>query len=121
MGAKLLVVHPSPEFRRELRDLLAGQGVSILDAANMHGALDQVGDQPIDGVICAVDLQGPDGLSLTRVLQSRVTTRQTPVILLYSVDDDHRETEAQALGVRGWFRLPEQAPALKALVDRLLL
>jgi len=97
----VLVVDDDPEFRRLVRRLLAGSGLTVVgDADSVAGALAAAVELKPSAVLVDVELPDGDGLELTREL---VVLPWRPRIVLTSIDGDITTSgEARLAGARAF-------------------
>ncbi len=97
---RVLLVDDSPLVLEVLRDKLSRAGLEVLTCDSGRAALERAEADPeaIDLVIVDVRMPDLDGLALTRALRARPRTRQTPILLLTSLDSTDDTVEGLEAG-----------------------
>jgi diguanylate cyclase (GGDEF)-like protein len=91
--ATLLLIEDSPAQRAEIRKALEGSGLfgRILESGNGLEGLKMLLAEPVDVVLCDVEMPGLDGEELLRIKESRADVRDVPLLFLSaSADPDRR-------------------------------
>ena len=118
---RVLVVDDALTVRELQRTILERAGFEVRTASDGGDALDRLGEAPADLVLSDIEMDGMDGLNLTRAIRDDARWRNLPVVLLTSrsSDDDKRrglEAGADAYIVKSAF----DERALLGIVDDLL-
>jgi signal transduction histidine kinase/DNA-binding response OmpR family regulator/HAMP domain-containing protein len=100
-----LVVRGDSRRRRETRELLAADGLRLLEAGTRAAALEALAAERVDAVIVDLDLPGSRGLDLVARIRGQDATCGTPVVLVGDRDLAPRERQRmERLGRRAAVR-----------------
>jgi putative two-component system response regulator len=102
--AQLLIVDDEANFRRALRRTLERAGHRVLEASNVEAAREVLAAQPIELVLCDVNMPGGSGLELIRAVVAE--TPGTAIVMLTGVDEPAVADEALAVGAHGYMVKP---------------
>ena len=80
----ILIVEDEVSIREPLAQYLAGEGISVCEAADAATARSTLGKRRFDIIILDIMMPGEDGLSLCRHIRE---TRETPIILVTARTD----------------------------------
>ena len=105
-GGTLLVVDDEASVRKRLRRIFEGAGHRVLTASDGPGALSLLHKEHCDLVVLDAEMPGVDGLALCRLLRAQAATKQLPVIMLSSSDDEQRKVEAFSAGADDYIVKP---------------
>ncbi|HEY4332661.1 MAG TPA: response regulator [Ilumatobacteraceae bacterium] len=94
---KVLAVDDSPTYLNELAPTLRDEGYDVVLARSGEEALELLAIQPVDCVLLDVVMPGIGGRETCRQIKAANGVRDTPVIMLTSLDD--REALIDALSV----------------------
>jgi CheY-like chemotaxis protein len=94
----VMLVDDSKMVRVKSSRLLASHGFQVVTANDGIDALKQLENCCPDLIITDVDMPGMDGFGLVAALKGDARTRQTPLVMITSAEDRHRE-EALRMGV----------------------
>jgi putative two-component system response regulator len=86
-GKVMLIVDDVATIRAIVSDILAPNGVRVLEADSGEQALRIAGDRPIDAFLLDVRLAGMNGLELCRALRSMDRYRNAPVVFVTALDE----------------------------------
>lgn len=82
----VLAVDDDPHGLAALEALLEHSGFQVLSASNGNQAIEVARSGRPDLILLDVQMPGPDGLSVTRILKSDEATRYIPIVLLTAKD-----------------------------------
>ena len=102
--ARLLIVDDEPMVRRPLRRTLERGGHQVLEAANVAEARALLEAEPIELVLCDVNMPGGSGLELVRAIADGDS--DAAIVMLSGVDDPAVANEALAIGAFGYLVKP---------------
>ncbi|MER3403906.1 MAG: adenine phosphoribosyltransferase [Chloroflexota bacterium] len=107
-GQRVLVVDDSLTSRELERSILEAAGYAVETAVDGVQALQRLGQQTFDAVICDVEMPRLDGFALTQAIRADARLQHLPVILVTSLErpeDRQRglEAGAQAYITKGAF------------------
>src|SRR3954469_17885107 len=96
--ATLLIVDDEASVRRRLRQIFEGAGHRAFVAPDAPEALKLLHKEHCDLVVLDVEMPGVDGLALCRLLRAQAATKQLPIVILSTSDDEQRKFEAFTAG-----------------------
>ncbi|MGH0035242.1 MAG: sigma-54-dependent transcriptional regulator [Myxococcota bacterium] len=102
--ATVLVVDDEELYRRALERILARVGYNVITACNAAEALSIVGLEPIDLMLCDVQMPGLDGLELVR--QAHETMPDLPCIVITGHGSAENSVEALRAGAYWYLQKP---------------
>ena len=91
--ATLLVIEDSPSQRAKIRQALEPVGLfeRILESGNGLEGLKLLLSEPVDVVLCDVEMPGLDGEKLLQIKESRADVRDVPLLFLSATTDLDRQ------------------------------
>lgn len=116
----LVVVDDDESLRRPVVAALQARGDRVREAENGLEALSLCLKQVPDLVLSDVQMPKLDGWQLVRLLRSRSSLAQLPVILLTTLNDDDARLRGYQLGVDDYIGKPVRQEELLARVDRVV-
>lgn len=102
--ARLLLVDDEAMVRRPLRRTLERGGHQVLEASNVAEARAVLEAEPVELVLCDVNMPGGSGLELIRSIAA--DHPDTAIVMLTGVDDPVVANEALAIGAFGYLVKP---------------
>ncbi len=81
---KLLVVSDSDVRKEDIRKLLSGPDIEILEAANPAGAMDFIEKEYLDGIVLDWELPEKEGVDFIEAVQSKLAPYVPPIAVLGS-------------------------------------
>jgi two-component system, chemotaxis family, chemotaxis protein CheY len=107
---------------RSLRDLLSATlrqaGHEVMEAADGHEGLEQLGLHRPDVVISDLNMPNCDGIEFTRSARLRPEGVGIPIIILTTETDQAIKAEGRKAGATAWMIKPFSPPVLLGLLDR---
>ena len=118
----ILVVDDQPSTRAILREALGGRGATILEAADGEAALALIEDRLPDVVLCDIQMQPVDGLTLLRAMRAHddERIRKMPVIIMSAVATRDAVVAAGKAGATSILAKPISLRMLSARLDAAL-
>ncbi len=114
MAERILIVDDDDALRDSLGLVLSAEGYEVAVAANARQALGQLGDDPVDVVLCDLRMPGMDGLELVPELVRRLP--HVTVILMSAYGTQELALEAMKRGAYDYLAKPFQpAEAILAI------
>jgi len=113
----ILIVDDDAFVRTLLRDMLAAQGHSLLEAENGQQALDLDGPPPR---VILLDLLMPQMSGMEALALIRDRWPATPVLVISSMDSDRLVQEALDAGASGYITKPFHPMEIASAVERAL-
>ena len=112
----VLVVDDDPAIRLLCSVNLQLEGLSVLEASDVPGALAQARSTPPDLVVTDIMMPGLDGFQLAAELRRDERTHRVPVIFLSGETGAANEARAAELGALAYITKPFDPAELVALV-----
>ncbi len=118
--ARVLVADDDPSFRALLRDILEGEGHTVVEARDGEEALRLARREAFALVLTDRRMPARDGIALLKALRAELPA-PPPVVVLTGFGTIPEAVEAVHLGAADYLAKPLESPrALLAVVDRLL-
>lgn len=118
MTAKILVVDDSMVMRRQVKQVLAGAGFDVVEAADGLEAFTRLREHAnVALVVCDVSMPRMGGLEFLETL--RAAKNGVAVVMLTTEAQPELVTRAKALGALGWLTKPLQKELLLSLAAHL--
>ena len=115
----VLVVEDEPEIRHLLKDILKDEYI-IYEAEDGQKALELIGKQLPDIVICDVMMPNMNGLELCNKMKNAPATCQVPFILLSARGSEDHHMEGYEVGADAYIAKPFHTAHLKLRIRKLL-
>ena len=116
MSNTVMVIDDSASFRTVVTLALKRVGYTVIEAGDGRDAVRKLDAQPIDLIVCDVNMPEMDGISFVRHVRGTVKHRQTPVIMLTTETSDAKKQAGRAVGANAWITKPFQPSKLVELV-----
>ena len=118
MNIKILVVDDESRMRKLVKDFLAREGYTVLEAGDGMEAMD-VFDEEIDIALVILDVMMPkmDGWQVCREIRE---SSKVPIIMLTARSEERDELQGFELGVDEYISKPFSAKLLKVRLQNLL-
>ena len=116
-GARILLVEDDVDTRNVMLVVLSGAGASVTAAGTAAEAMQQLGAQPFDVVLCDIGLPGEDGFSFIRRARAQICgSRTLPALALSAFARTRDKQRAREAGFDGHLAKPiDPAELLHAL------
>ncbi|PIV19764.1 MAG: hypothetical protein COS40_16090, partial [Deltaproteobacteria bacterium CG03_land_8_20_14_0_80_45_14] len=88
MKRKILIVDDEEVIRKFLRIHLAKLGYEVTEAADGEQAIEQLGKDDFDLLICDIMMPKKDGWEVIKEVKSNPKTKNLPVIVLTAKNED---------------------------------
>jgi DNA-binding response OmpR family regulator len=111
--SSILVADDDKTCRDSIQKVLEREGHMVETAGNVDSALDAVGRQVFDLIVCDYKMPGKTGLDLLVELRKREST--VPVLMISAFADRETETAVKELGALELLKKPFRR---KELIDR---
>lgn len=118
MSRTLLIVDDEDTTRRLVAFTLRPLNIRVIEAIDVHNAVEQVGSEKPDLILIDISLPGIDGFALMSWLHESPTTRDIPFIAFTARSNPDDETRAYELGAVGFLSKPFGTNELRAIVTR---
>jgi two-component system response regulator AtoC len=100
----ILVVDDERSMRKNVNDILAHEGYSVMEASNGEAALEIIKTTPLNAVILDINLPKMDGLQVLREIKKELT--ELPVLVFTAFGTSERAIEAMKLGAYDYIEKP---------------
>ena len=120
MSKRILLVEDQEDARRIVRDLLAANGYTLLEATTGEDGLKQAQSERPDLILMDIQLPGMDGYEVTRLIKADPALRHIPVIAVTSYALSGDDQRAAAAGCDGYVAKPFSPRVLMARIRELL-
>ena len=118
MAGKILVVDDEARMRKLLKDFLARDGYTVVEAADGEEAMDVFYQQKdIDLILLDVMMPKMDGYAVTREIRQ---TSNVPIIMLTAKSEERDELQGFDLGIDEYVTKPFSPKTLMARVSAIL-
>lgn len=106
MSKKILIVDDEEVIRKFIRIHLAKLGYEVVEAADGEQALEQLGKDDFDLLICDILMPKKDGWEVIREAKSNPKTKSIPVIVLTAKNEDSDMFKGYDLGANYYMTKP---------------
>ena len=106
MGKKILIVDDEEVIRKFLRIHLTKWGYEVGEARDGAEALEQLGKDVFDLLICDILMPNKDGWELLKEMRSDPKTKDVPAIVLTAKNDDSDMFKGYDLGANYYMTKP---------------
>ena len=106
MRRKILIVDDEEVIRKLLRIHLAKLGYEVKEAADGEQAMEQLGKDTFDLLICDILMPKKDGWQVLREVKSNPGTQNIPVIILTAKGEDIDMSKGYSLGANYYMTKP---------------
>ena len=115
----VLIVDDDPDMAGLLGRMLVQQGMRAQVADNGARALEMIAAAPPDLVLLDVQMPGPDGFDICRLLKSQEATALLPVVLVTALEDQDSRVRGIEAGADDFLSKPVRREELIARVKTL--
>jgi DNA-binding response OmpR family regulator len=106
MRKKVLIVDDEEVIRKFLRIHLAKLGYEVKEAADGEQAIEQLGKDDFDLLICDILMPKKDGWEVIKEVKSNPKTKNLPVIVLTAKNEDSDMFKGYDLGANYYMTKP---------------
>jgi DNA-binding response OmpR family regulator len=106
MRKKVLIVDDEEVIRKFLRIHLAKLGYEVKEAADGEQAIEQLGKDDFDLLICDILMPKKDGWEVIKEIKSNPKTKNLPVIVLTAKNEDSDMFKGYDLGANYYMTKP---------------
>ncbi|PIX21695.1 MAG: two-component system response regulator [Deltaproteobacteria bacterium CG_4_8_14_3_um_filter_45_9] len=106
MKRKILIVDDEEVIRKFLRIHLAKLGYEVTEAADGEQAIEQLGKDDFDLLICDIMMPKKDGWEVIKDVKSNPKTKNLPVIVLTAKNEDSDMFKGYDLGANYYMTKP---------------
>jgi two-component system, cell cycle response regulator DivK len=105
-GKRILVVEDQEDLRGVLRDLLAGSGYAVIEAADGRDGITKAKSDRPDLILMDIQMPVLDGYEATRQIKADADLSATPIIAVSSFAMKRDEEKARAAGCDDYVTKP---------------
>jgi two-component system, NtrC family, response regulator AtoC len=102
----ILIGDDEPHLRQSLEELFAGEGYSVVHAADGSEVLSSVGQNVPDAIFLDLKMPRLDGLSTLRTLKDDPRWRRIPVVIITAFGGSEQTIEAMKIGAHDYITKP---------------
>ena len=106
MSKRVLIVDDEEVIRKFLKIHLAKLGYEVTEAADGEQAIEQLGKDDFDLLICDIMMPKKDGWEVIKEAKSNPKTKNIPVIVLTAKNEDSDMFKGYDLGVNYYMTKP---------------
>ena len=125
MAGKILLIDDSTLVRSEIKAMLKGFDVTILEAVDGREGLVAIAQNTdIDLVLLDVNMPVMDGLTMIEHLKDQLEAsgrQRIPIVMLTTENSSEKVVRAKKAGITGWIIKPPQRAQILGLVEKFLL
>lgn len=106
---RALIVDDSSVMRKIVERSLRQAGIDlekVVEASNGAEALGALRDNPVDLVLCDINMPVMDGLEFVRQVASVDNAKGVPIVMITTEGSESHVVEALSHGARGYIRKP---------------
>jgi len=109
-SVRALIVDDSSVMRKIVERCLRQAGVDlkqVLEAGNGAEALSVLKDNPVDLILCDINMPIMDGLEFVKQLSGEPNAKGVPVVMITTEGSEAHVVQAISCGARGYIRISE--------------
>jgi two-component system, chemotaxis family, chemotaxis protein CheY len=106
---RAMIVDDSSVMRKIVERSLRQAGVDLIkvvEAGNGAEALVALGKEPVDLILCDINMPVMDGLEFVRQLSTVENAKGVPVVMITTEGSENHVVQALSAGARGYIRKP---------------
>lgn len=118
LGVKIIYIDDDATNRELLRDMLALEGIGMVEAADARTGIEIIGKETFDLIF--MDLRMPDINGVTAIRQLRAGANQctdTPIVVVTADPSEGVRTMCRAAGANGFLDKPIDMAKLSEIVE----
>lgn len=115
-SVRALIVDDSSVMRKIVERCLRQAGIDlkqVLEAGNGAEALASLRDNPVDLILCDINMPVMDGLEFVKQLSTEPNAKGVPVVMITTEGSEAHVVQAISCGARGYIRKPFTAEQVK--------
>jgi two-component system cell cycle response regulator DivK len=120
MNKRILLIEDTEDNRQIVRDLIAGTGYELLEAADGAAGVAMAIEHKPDLILMDIQLPVVDGYEATRRIKANPAPRHIPIIAVTSYALSGDEAKARAAGCEGYVAKPFSPRQLLAKIHEFL-
>jgi two-component system chemotaxis response regulator CheY len=116
MSIRALIVDDSSVMRKIVERSLRQAGLDlnqVKEAANGAEAIAVLQEQPVDLILCDINMPVMDGLEFIKQLPGVANAKGVPVVMITTEGSESHVVQALSCGARGYIRKPFTAEQVK--------
>ena len=116
MPVRALIIDDSSVMRKIVERSLRQAGVDliqVLEAGNGAEALTVLQANPVDLILCDINMPVMDGLEFVKQLPGVANAKDVPVVMITTEGSESHVVQALSCGARGYIRKPFTAAEVK--------
>lgn len=117
---KILLVDDSSSLRIAVRQALTEAGYEVVEAEDGQRALSLLDGRRFHLIITDINMPKIDGFTLIDLMKKFPAYRYTPVVIISTIDSEHKIDRGQDMGANAWVVKPFEPAQLIELVGKLL-
>ena len=120
---RALIIDDSSVMRKIVERSLRQAGVplgQVLEAGNGAEALNILRSNPVDLILCDINMPVMDGLEFVRQMKAEGLAAEAPVVMITTEGSESQVVQAVSSGARGYIRKPFTADQVKEHVIAIL-
>ncbi len=121
MPKTVMVVDDSASIRQVVTIVLKSGGYDVVEACDGVDAINKLGRQKVNLVVCDVNMPNMDGLTFLKSLKGSVAHKFTPVIMLTTESQESKKQEGRLAGAKAWMVKPFKPEQMLEAVSKLML
>ncbi|MDH5738538.1 MAG: response regulator [Gammaproteobacteria bacterium] len=118
--AKVLVVDDSPTEVYKFKDMLEGMNFEVITAENGRAAVEMASSEQPDIVLMDIVMPDMNGFQATRQLSKDDATKNIPVVIVSSKDQETDKVWGERQGAKGYITKPVKADELMKVIKSLI-
>jgi len=118
--AKVLVVDDSPTEIYQFKDMLEGMKFEVITAENGKDAIDIASSEQPDIVLMDIVMPDMNGFQATRQLSKDDKTKNIPVVIISSKDQETDKVWGERQGAKGYLTKPVKPDELLKVIKSLI-
>ena|SRR5256885_13439717 len=115
-SVRALIVDDSSVMRKIVERCLRQAGIDlkqVLEAGNGAEALVSLRENPVDLILCDINMPVMDGLEFVKQLSTEPNAKGVPVVMITTEGSEAHVVQAISCGARGYIRKPFTAEQVK--------
>lgn len=118
--AKVLVVDDSPTEIYQFKDMLEGMNFEVITADNGRAAIEIAASEQPDIVLMDIVMPDMNGFQATRQLSKEARTKNIPVVIVSSKDQETDKVWGERQGAKGYITKPVKPEELLKIIKSLI-
>jgi two-component system, chemotaxis family, chemotaxis protein CheY len=123
MTGRILVADSSRLIRKNLVRVLTAEGFEVVEASDGPEALRRLISDPVDLVICDMNMTSMDGISFVKKMCNNTNNGKKsaqPIIMMATESGEDKKNEGRDAGVNVWMTKPFSLDSMIETVKKVL-